>query len=49
MIAHVASKPHPRGSLKAKYMKQMCVVLDEKYSRAVPDTFEGLVSLPGVG
>ena len=34
---------------KAKYIKQACKILVEKYHSKVPDTVEQLVELPGIG
>lgn len=34
---------------KAKSIKEMCVILKEKFGGKVPDTMEGLLSLPGIG
>ncbi len=34
---------------KAKYIKQACKILVEKYQEHVPDTVEQLVELPGIG
>lgn len=34
---------------KAKYIKQACAILDEKYHGRVPETLEQLVELPGIG
>ncbi|KEF55155.1 uncharacterized protein A1O9_08809 [Exophiala aquamarina CBS 119918] len=34
---------------KTKYIKQTAAILQEQYDSDIPDTIEGLVSLPGVG
>ncbi|KAI5369229.1 putative endonuclease III-like protein [Septoria linicola] len=34
---------------KTKFIKQVAVILKEKFNGDIPDTIEGLVSLPGVG
>ncbi len=34
---------------KAKSIKEMCVILEEKFGGQVPDTMDGLLSLPGIG
>ncbi|PPJ53574.1 hypothetical protein CBER1_00402 [Cercospora berteroae] len=34
---------------KTKFVKQVAVILKEKFNSDIPDTIEGLVSLPGVG
>ena len=34
---------------KAKYIKQACKILVEKYHSKIPDTVEHLVELPGIG
>ncbi|GIZ40518.1 hypothetical protein CKM354_000385200 [Cercospora kikuchii] len=34
---------------KTKFIKQVAVILREKFNSDIPDTIEGLVSLPGVG
>ncbi|CAO3653060.1 unnamed protein product [Cunninghamella blakesleeana] len=36
-------------SKKVKYIKQTAAILREKYDDDIPDTIEGLTSLPGVG
>ncbi|KAF2851842.1 DNA glycosylase [Plenodomus tracheiphilus IPT5] len=36
-------------NLKTKYIKQTAEILREKWNSDIPDTLEGLVSLPGVG
>ncbi len=35
--------------VKARHIKELSRILVEKYNNIVPDTFEGLTSLPGVG
>ncbi|KAH9115541.1 hypothetical protein LEN26_007530 [Aphanomyces euteiches] len=34
---------------KAKYIKQTCAILQEKYGSDIPPTYDELVALPGVG
>ncbi|KAI6813853.1 DNA glycosylase [Hortaea werneckii] len=34
---------------KTKYIKNVAIILREKFNSDIPDTIEGLVSLPGVG
>ena len=34
---------------KTRFIKSVAVILDEKFNGDIPDTIEGLVSLPGVG
>ncbi|KAF2214907.1 hypothetical protein CERZMDRAFT_66159 [Cercospora zeae-maydis SCOH1-5] len=34
---------------KTKFIKQVALILKEKFNSDIPDTIEGLVSLPGVG
>lgn len=36
-------------NLKTKYIKQTAEILQDKWNSDIPDTIEGLVSLPGVG
>jgi endonuclease-3 len=36
-------------NLKTKYIKQTAEILRDKFGSEIPDTIEGLVSLPGVG
>ncbi|KAF1918339.1 DNA repair protein-like protein Ntg1 [Ampelomyces quisqualis] len=36
-------------NLKTKYIKQTAEILRDKFNSEIPDTIEGLVSLPGVG
>ncbi|KAF3046898.1 DNA N-glycosylase and apurinic/apyrimidinic (AP) lyase [Didymella heteroderae] len=36
-------------NLKTKYIKQTALILRDKFNSDIPDTIEGLVSLPGVG
>lgn len=36
-------------NLKTKYIKQTAEILRDKFNSDIPDTIEGLVSLPGVG
>ena len=36
-------------NLKTKYIKQTAEILRDKWNSDIPDTIEGLVSLPGVG
>jgi endonuclease-3 len=36
-------------NLKTKYIKQTAEILRDKFDSEIPDTIEGLVSLPGVG
>lgn len=36
-------------NLKTKYIKQTATILKEKWNSDIPDTIEGLTSLPGVG
>lgn len=36
-------------NLKTKYIKQTAEILRDKFDSDIPDTIEGLVSLPGVG
>jgi endonuclease-3 len=36
-------------NLKTKYIKQTAEILRDKWHSDIPDTIEGLVSLPGVG
>ncbi|KNG45784.1 dna glycosylase [Stemphylium lycopersici] len=36
-------------NLKTKYIKQTAEILRDKWNSEIPDTIEGLVSLPGVG
>ncbi|MCK5588593.1 MAG: endonuclease III, partial [Candidatus Lokiarchaeota archaeon] len=33
---------------KAKYLQEACKLIEEKFDGKVPDTMEGLISLPGV-
>lgn len=35
--------------VKAKHVKELCKMVVEKYNGKIPDTLEGLTSLPGVG
>ncbi|KAF7639513.1 Endonuclease III-like protein [Meloidogyne graminicola] len=34
---------------KAEYLKRVCAILRDKYNDDIPNTFEGLCELPGVG
>uniref|UniRef100_A0A915MH30 HhH-GPD domain-containing protein n=1 Tax=Meloidogyne javanica TaxID=6303 RepID=A0A915MH30_MELJA len=34
---------------KTEYLKRVCAILRERYNDDIPNTFEGLCELPGVG
>ena len=38
-----------RSHLDRRYIKQTAAILKEKFDGDIPDTLEGLLSLPGVG
>ncbi|MEM4332447.1 MAG: endonuclease III [Candidatus Micrarchaeia archaeon] len=50
-VGRIASLIKPVGfyKVKARNLKNLCTKLLEKFNGGVPDTFEGLVLLPGVG
>jgi len=49
--ADIGSIIHPVGfyKTKAKSIKATCSILKEKFNSDIPETVEGLLSLPGVG
>ena len=48
-VIAAAIKPCGLYNLKARSLMRMCRVLIEEHGRVVPETREGLMSLPGVG
>lgn len=50
-IEDIADAIRPVGfyNQKAKYMKEIAFILNNKYQSKVPDTFQDLVALPGIG
>lgn len=47
LIQEISSVSFPAN--KAKYIRQACKILVEKYHGKVPDTMEQLIELPGIG